>query len=102
VVFLVPANVKLVKFPGLDEVDSGFFDSALEHFFKKIGSFPELQLSFKEYARGGLKVQHEVHGKVLLNGSLFVASSTGWQLLGTIQDVLKKLEKEILKSLSKD
>ena len=99
---MVPFNVKLVKCPVLDEVDQGLFENALAHFFKKVGSDSILQLSFKEYARGGLKSQHEVHGKLLVNGREFFSSDEGWQFLGTVQSVLKKLEKEVLKAFEKN
>jgi hypothetical protein len=95
---VVPSNVKLVKCPVLDEIDQGLFENALSHFFKKVGQGSVLQLSFKEYARGGLKAQHEVHGKLLINGKEFFASAEDWQFLGVVQRVLKKLEREVLRA----
>ncbi len=97
---VVPSNVKLVKFPTTDEIDQALFEKALDHFLNKVGG-GELQLSFKEYARGGLRVQHEVHGKFVQNGQLFVASDEKWQFLGAVQSVLKKIQKEVVKQSSK-
>ena len=96
----IPSNVKLVKFPTTDEIDQALFEKALDHFLGKVGN-GELNLAFKEYAKGGLRVQHEVHGRYTLNGKLFVASDEKWQLLEAIQSVLKKLEKEVVKQSSK-
>ena len=94
-------NVKLVKFPALDGVDDALFTKALEHFFKKVGADCELQLSHKEYAKGGLKVQHEIHGTLTFDGKSFFAEHEDWQLLETVQNVLKKLEKEFVKDKKK-
>ena len=94
-------NVTLAKFPELDEVDSGLFKTALSHFFKKVGEDAKLHLTVKEYKKGGLKAQHEVHAKLMFDGKEFFAEYTDWQLLGTVQQVLKKLEKEVSKDSSK-
>ena len=94
-------NVKLVKFPKLDEIDSALVGKALEHFFRKVGDNAELVLSMKEYAKGGLRVQHELHGKLIINGKSFFAEDTGWQLLEVVQSVLKALEKEFSKAFSR-
>lgn len=97
---VVPQNVRLVKCPAFDEVDSGLFEAALERFFKKVGGGSDLQLSFKEYAKGGLRVQHEVHATLSINGGKFFAEKKGWLLLEVVQDVLKALEKELKKKES--
>jgi hypothetical protein len=94
---VIPANVKLVKFPELDEVDSGLFESALAHFLKKVGDSAQLQLSLKQYKKGGLRSQHEIHAKLVLRGSEFFAQREGWLLLEVVQAVLKVLEKEVKK-----
>ncbi|MEI7961528.1 MAG: hypothetical protein WCI04_04285 [archaeon] len=94
---VVPVNVKLVKFVKLDEVDKGLFEGALERFFKKIGSGSNLVLSLKEYKKGGLRSQHEVHAKLILNGHEFFTERKGWLLLEVVQDTLKVLEREVKK-----
>ncbi len=96
----VPSNVKLIKFPELDEVDSELFSKALAHFFKKVGDDVSLQLSLKQYRKGGLRAQHEVHAKAVINGDSFFAEHTDWQLLEVVQHVLKTLEKEVKKKES--
>jgi len=96
----VLANVKLVKFPELDEVDLGLFNTALAHFFKRVGDGVTLQLSLKEYNKGGLRAQHEIHATAVLNGDKFFAEHTDWLLLEVVQHVLKTLEKEIKKKES--
>jgi ribosome-associated translation inhibitor RaiA len=98
---MVSSNVKLVKFPKMDEIDSGLFEKAVESFFEKIGSDSELVLSLKDYAKGGLRVQHELHAKVFINGKTFFAEEKGWKLLGVIQKALDVLEKEVKKDFSK-
>lgn len=97
---VVPANVKLVGFPEFDEVDEGIFSAALSRFFKKVGEDAVLQLSLKEYKKGGLRSQHEVHAKLDLLGNRFFAERTGWLLLEVLQDVLKVLEREVKKKES--
>ncbi|MFA6268195.1 MAG: hypothetical protein WCW13_00815 [archaeon] len=101
VVFEKFPNVKLVKFPELDEVDLGVIQNSLAHFLAKVGGDASLQLSLKEYAKGGLKAQHEVHGKVSISGKTFFAEHETWQLLESVQSVLKKLEKEVAKEEGK-
>ncbi len=96
----VPANVKLVKFPELDEVDLELFNKAIAHFVKKVGPDVELQLSLKQYKKGGLRAQHEIHAKAVLGRGTFFAEHTDWQLLEVVQRVLKTLEKEIKKKES--
>jgi len=95
-------NVKLIKFPEFDEVDSALFSKALTHFFKKVGVESELQLSLKEYKKGGLRAQHEVHARLAIKGKSFFAEYTDWQLLETVQQVLKKIEREFLKKNNKE
>jgi ribosome-associated translation inhibitor RaiA len=99
--FMEYPNVSFVKFPVLDEVDEGHIAKALEHFFRKVGGDAKLQLSIKEYKKGGLRAQHEIKAKVSVLGKSFFADHTDWQLLETIQHTLKKLEKEVLKETGK-
>ena len=94
---VVPANVKLVKFVELDEIDQSLFENALERFFKRIGPGSNLVLSFKAYNKGGLRAQHEIHAKLLLEGKEFFAERKGWLLLEVIQEVLKVIEREVKK-----
>lgn len=96
-------NIELIKFPSLDEVDESILEKNFERFLAKFGfeNNDKLTLSFKEYAKGGLRRQHEIKARLFFSGKYFSASDTGWQLLETIQNVLKKLEKEVLKSTSK-
>jgi len=94
-------NVKLVKFNEIDEVDLAFFQKSLERFFKKVGDDTELQLALKDYAKGGLRVQHEVHGTLTIKSKKFFASAEGWKLFEVISDVLTKLTKEVEKEAKK-
>lgn len=93
-------NVKLVKFPEFDDADRELFSKTVNNFIKKIGDDCELQLSLKQYHKGGFRTQHEVHGRVFVMGRSFFAEETGWQLLGVIQSVLRSLEKEVKKERS--
>ena len=100
----IPSNVSLIKFPVLDEVDEALFTTALEHFFRKVSVDEkdcQLSLSMKEYKKGGLRSQHELHASLRLGNKSFFAHETGWLLLEVVQSVLKKLEKEVLKQHSK-
>jgi ribosome-associated translation inhibitor RaiA len=92
-------NLELVNFPEVDEIDNDLIVKHFERFFSKVNLSESdlLKISVKEYARGGLKKQHEVKAHLSLDGADFVASETNWQLIKTIQDVLKKLEKEVQK-----
>jgi hypothetical protein len=94
-------NVKLVKFNEIDEVDLAFFEKSLERFFKKVGEDAQLQLALKDYAKGGLRVQHELHGTLTLGSKKFFASTEGWKLFEEISNVLDKLVKESEKELKK-
>ncbi len=95
-------KLELVKFPKLDEVDESIFQKSIERFFSKINfkKDDELVLTYKSYSKGGLRKQHDVKAKLVLSGDVFSASETGWKLLETVQIVLKKLEKEVLKKHS--
>ncbi|MDD3083523.1 MAG: hypothetical protein PHP82_00705 [Candidatus ainarchaeum sp.] len=96
-------NIELIKFPDLDEIDSSILEKTFQRFLNKISIMPEdkLVLTSKEYAKGGLRKQHDIKAHLIYSGKSFVASEIGWQLLETVQNVLKKLEKEVLKSTSK-
>jgi ribosome-associated translation inhibitor RaiA len=94
-------NVKLVKFPEIDEVDLAFFEKSLEKFFSKVGTDATLQLSLKDYAKGGLRVQHEVHGTLKIGSKSFFAEEEGWKLFEAIANVLTKLTKETMKASKK-
>ena len=94
-------NVKLVKFPEIDEVDLALVEKALSAFLKKVGEDAKLTLALKEYKKGGLRSQHEIHGTLIVNGKSYFADFEDWQLLEVLQHVLKVLEKEYLKQISK-
>ena len=96
-------NLELVNFPEVDEIDNALIVHQFERFFEKVNLSGDdrLKISVKEYSKGGLKKQHEIKAHLFLKGADFSASETNWQLIKTIQDVLKKLEKEVLKSTSK-
>ena len=91
---VVPSNVKLVKFEKFDEIDEALFEKAISSFLEKVGSDVELTLSLKDYAKGGMRVQHELHAKVFAGGKTFFAEEEGWKLLGVIQKALDVLEKK--------
>jgi hypothetical protein len=95
-------NVKFVKFPEVDEVDLALIEKALASFYKKFDGSAKLTLSLKEYKKGGLRAQHELHGTLAVDGKSYFASHEEWQLLEVIQHVLKVLEKEYLKQQSKE
>jgi ribosome-associated translation inhibitor RaiA len=97
------SNLELVKFPEVDEVDKSILVNNFERFFSKfdLKDADKLTITVKDYAKGGLRRQHEVKAHFSLNNKVFAASDTDWQLIETIQNVLKKLEKEVQKSTSK-
>lgn len=95
-------NVKLIKFPEVDEVDLALVEKSLTSFFKKVGEDAKLSLVLKEYKKGGLRAQHEIHGTLIVNGKSYFADYEDWQLLEVIQHILKVLEKEYLKKVSKE
>jgi len=97
-------NVEVSNFPEVDDIDKGIIEKNFQSFLQKVsyeGITPRLHVNVKEYEKGGIKKQHEVHARLDLDGELFVASDTDWQLIATIQAVLNKLEKEVLKKHSK-
>lgn len=97
-------NVVFANFPELDEIDQGLLQKNLESFFGKVSYVedPSLHISYKGYAKGGLRKQHEVHLKLNTRKDVIFASETGWQLLEVLQTTLKKLEKEVQKKHSKN
>ena len=48
------------------------------------------------------KVSYNVKGKVVSNKGAFFADDTSWDLTKSTQSVLKKLEREVMKKMSKD
>jgi len=97
-------NVVFANFPELDGVDEVLLQKVLETFFSKVSYLenPNLHISYKGYAKGGLRKQHEVHVKLTSSKGAVFASEVGWQLLEVIQNSLKKLEKEVQKKHSKN
>lgn len=98
---VIPSNVKLVKFEKFDEIDAALFEKAVTSFLEKVGSSSELTLSLEDYAKGGMRVQHELHAKIFVDGKTFFAEEKGWKLLGVIQKALDVLEREVKKDRSK-
>jgi len=96
-------KVIFANFPKLDGVDEGLLQQNLDSFFSKVSflTSPSLHISYKGYAKGGLRKQHEVHVKLTASKDVLFASETGWQLLEVVQNSLKKLEKEVQKKHSK-
>ena len=97
-------NVIFVNFPALDEIDQGVAQKNLVSFFSKVSFLeePNLHVSYKGYAKGGLRKQHEIHTKLTTSTDAVFASEVGWQLLEVLQNSLKKLEKEVQKKHSKN
>jgi len=96
-------NVIFANFPELDEIDVGLMQKNLDAFFSNVSFLdnPNLHVSYKGYAKGGLRKQHEVHVKLNTSTDSVFASEIGWQLLEVMQNSLKKLEKEVHKKHSK-
>jgi ribosome-associated translation inhibitor RaiA len=97
-------NVRVSNFPEVDEIDRALIEKNFQRFFEKLGPYGgerELHLNVKEYDKGGLKKQHDVQARLFLDGDIFAAKEVDWQLIATIQSVLDKLEKEVLKKHSK-
>lgn len=92
-------NLELVHFPEVDEIDKALLVKNFENFFEKVSVEGEnyLKVSAKEYSKGGIRKQHELKAQLFLDGQMFFASDTGWKLLETTQNILKKLEKEAMK-----
>lgn len=92
-------NLELVHFPEVDEIDNALLVKNFETFFDKVSVDGEnyLKISSKEYSKGGMRKQHELKAQLFLDGKMFFATDTGWKLLETTQNVLKKLEKEVKK-----
>ncbi len=95
-------NVVVVNFPELDEIDVAIVQKNFESFFSKISFLNNvnLHLAHKEYAKGGIRKQHEIHAKLTTDRTTFFASETDWQFLEVLQNALKKLEKEVQKKHS--
>ncbi|MGI6589186.1 MAG: hypothetical protein ACOX1V_00795 [Candidatus Iainarchaeum sp.] len=94
-------NVKLVKFKEIDEVDLAFFEKSLERFFQKVGPDAKLELYLKDYAKGGLRVQHEVKGTLYVGSKTFFSTSKGWKLFSVVSKVLSGLVKNFNKDSKK-
>ena len=88
-------NVIFSNFPELDEVDQGVVQKNIESFFSKVLFLdsPKVHFSYKSYAKGGLRQQHEIHAKLTTSTDAFFASEVGWQLLEVLQNSLKKHNK---------
>lgn len=92
-------GVELSKFPEIDEVDSAFLQKSFDSFFRKVnGKEVKLHLSYKGYHKGGLRSQHEVHAKLLVDGKSFFVEVTDWKLGKTIDLCLEKLLREAQKA----
>lgn len=89
-------NVEFIKFPDVDEADMVILTKSLGSFFKKVPS-GALHLTHKSYNKGGLKTQHEIHGRFLIKGKDYFASIVSWEFLESVQKVLDKLEREVRK-----
>ncbi len=96
-------NVVLSKFPEIDEVDSALLEKSLESFFRKVGGKEvSLHLTYKGISKGGLRSQHDIHSKLIVDGHSFFAEVTDWKLGKTIEECLKKLLREVQKAHPKD
>ncbi|MDD3159362.1 MAG: hypothetical protein PHQ98_00140 [Candidatus ainarchaeum sp.] len=92
-------NLELIKFPKFDEPDTLELIKTFERFFSKStnDSSCKLSLSLKDYAKGGLRKQHEIHAKLICDGKSYFASETSWNLVECIKKVTSTLEKEAKK-----
>jgi CBS domain-containing protein len=98
-------NIQFVNLPELDEIDSQFLSNAIVECYDKIkkvlGEISYLVVHFKFLEGEGLRKQTTVHLRLSAPGKLFVASSTGWVLLDTVHEAIKKLEREVFESAKK-
>jgi ribosome-associated translation inhibitor RaiA len=98
-------NVELANFPDVDEVDVKIIEKAFEKFFQKACfdcNEKKLHLTHKVQKGSGLRVQHEFNAVLTLGTKKFYASSQGWKLLDSLQDILHKLNKEVSKLEEKE
>lgn len=92
-------NVELAKFPEIDEVDTALLQKSFESFFRKVGGKEaKLHLTYKGISKGGLRSQHDIHSKLVVDGHSFFAEVTDWKLGKTIEECLKKLLREVQKA----
>jgi hypothetical protein len=92
-------NLELIKFPKFDEPDEELVITIFDRFFNKsfFGQDCKLSLTLKDYSKGGLRKQHEIHAKFVCGDKSFYASDIEWNLIKCIQKVIKKLESEVKK-----
>ncbi|NMA44691.1 MAG: hypothetical protein GX950_02680 [Candidatus Diapherotrites archaeon] len=92
-------NVEFIKFPDVDESDLSILNKSLFHFFKRAPN-GKLNLTHKSYNKGGFKTQHEINGRLLINGQEYFASVVSWEFLDSVQKVLDKLSRKVRKARS--
>jgi len=61
----------------------------------------EMTIQAKEFNKAGARRQHELHARIVAPSKKIFATSVEWDFLTALQQCLKELKHEVLKSIGK-
>ncbi|MCD6092508.1 MAG: CBS domain-containing protein [Candidatus Aenigmarchaeota archaeon] len=96
--------VQTINFRKSDKETKKEISSVIEKFIKKQKKFSykinHFFLYMDEYKRGG-RIKYSLRARCMTSIGLFISKSSDWNLLTCVQDVIEKLEREIMKKRGK-
>jgi len=89
-------NINFIKFDSVDDFEMEKINEILERFTQKISKMYDIQsifLHLKTYEIKGNRKKYSLRARVYTNKGLFIAKSSEWSILASIQDIIEKLER---------
>ncbi|MCQ2086302.1 MAG: CBS domain-containing protein [archaeon] len=93
-----------VQLSGLDEVDKASTSAIYEVVkdevdkIKRIGSPESLSINISKYNRQGERNKYSMSARLIFSGRVFNAKQVDWDLIKTVNDLVKKLTNAVLSS----
>jgi hypothetical protein len=96
------ANVELVHFPSLDEIDQSLAEKAINKSYEKVSRISgkeaiKVKIQVRNYHRSLGRKEYEVHTRFADPEIKIFSTAKDWNFLSALEDSLKILESETIK-----
>ncbi len=98
-------KVNFINFDQVDDFEMEKINDSLERFVSKMSKIFDIDsifLHMKIYEVDGKRKKYSLRSRVYTNGGLFVAKSSNWSALSSVQDIVEKLERMMKKKHDKE
>lgn len=97
--------VRVTGLKNEDEITKHEIDEEINNFIQKIGKFAQkmqyLFIDVERFHTGGGRIEYSIKAKLRTSEGIFIAKTNDWDLISSIQNTMKKLEKSVKKKHEK-